>query len=189
MRKVAVIDNFDSFTYNIVHIVEKILGYDIRVFRNNEIEPSELEVFDDIILSPGPGLPGDAGITVPLIKKFYTSKKILGICLGHQAIAEVFGAKLKNLDTVFHGVSTNLNVLKDDGLFEGLPSSFKVGRYHSWVIDPSTIKGDIESIAIDDAENCMALSHKKYNVKGVQFHPESVLTEYGEQLLKNWLQS
>ncbi len=186
-RKVVVIDNYDSFTYNIVHIVEKILGYEISVFRNDEIRLEALSHFDDIIISPGPGLPKEAGITIPVIKKYSATKKILGVCLGHQAIAEAFGAQLKNLNTVYHGVSTGIEITKPDSLFNGLPKIISVGRYHSWVIDPSSIKGEIESIAVDDMGNCMALTHKKYNVKGLQFHPESVLTEYGEQILKNWL--
>lgn len=185
MSKVAIIDNYDSFTYNLVHLVEKILHQEITVYRNDEIEEGQLSEFDKLILSPGPGLPQDAGITKKVIEKYFQSKPILGVCLGHQAIGEVFGGKLVNLSNVFHGVATPIKIIKQDAVFSSIPAQIKVGRYHSWVV--TQLPEVLEVLATDNFGNIMALKHKHHNCYGVQYHPESILSEYGEQLLKNWL--
>lgn len=181
------LDNYDSFTYNLVHYIEKISGTDVNVYRNDEISIDEIQQYDKICLSPGPGLPAEAGIMSELIKGYYQEKSILGICLGMQAIAEVFGGRLKNLSEVQHGVARKTDVIKDDPFFENIPASFLCGRYHSWVVAEVDFPSDLEITAIDGDKNVMALRHKKYDLRGVQFHPESVLTEYGEQLIANWL--
>ncbi|HET6243438.1 MAG: aminodeoxychorismate/anthranilate synthase component II [Bacteroidetes bacterium] len=185
---ILILDNYDSFTYNLVHIIEKISDCTVHVHRNDKIKLEQIEHYDKIVLSPGPGLPSDAGILIPLIQRFYKTKSILGICLGHQAIAEVYGGNLINLDEVLHGVSLPVVVQKKDVIFDGIPNSFLTGRYHSWVVDKN-IPDALEVLARDKNGNVMALRHKEFDVKGVQFHPESVLTEFGEKLLKNWLYS
>lgn len=184
--KLLVLDNFDSFTFNLVHYIEQILNEKVTVKRNNEITLSEIEAYDKICLSPGPGLPSEAGILNDLIKTYSPSKNILGVCLGHQAIGEAFGATLINLPQVMHGVSRKTIVTKNDLLFNEMPKEFNCGRYHSWVVDVNA-NSDLEILATDEQGYVMALRHKKHNVRGVQFHPESVLTEHGLQLIKNWI--
>lgn len=186
---ILVLDNYDSFTYNLVHIVERLAQQKIDVYRNDKIALEEVNKYDKIILSPGPGLPSESGILLDLIKAYAPSKSILGVCLGEQAIGESFGAKLENLTDVFHGVAT-ICELTDvrSPLFQGLDKKFPVGRYHSWVVSTKDFpKDDLEITAVDKYGYIMALQHKKYDVQGVQFHPESVLSPDGEQILKNWL--
>jgi anthranilate synthase component II len=201
--KVLVFDNYDSFTYNLVHLVEKILGEKPDVVRNDEVPLERLAEYDKIILSPGPGLPSEAGLLIPLIKKYAATKSILGVCLGHQAIGEAFGGKLINLSSVYHGVATPVTILKRTTkketfsnthtarpqLFQDLPETIPVGRYHSWVIADESFPEELEITARDEAGYIMALQHKTYDVQGVQFHPESVLTPQGETILRNWLKS
>lgn len=184
---ILLIDNYDSFTYNLVHIIEKYSAAKVAVFKNDQIGLSDINKFDKILLSPGPGLPKDAGIMPELIKNFHPTKSILGVCLGMQAIGEAFGATLKNLETVMHGVKTPVHITHTDPLFNECPQTFQVGRYHSWVIDKTNLPSSLEIIAEDERHEIMALSHKTFDVKGVQFHPESILTEYGEQIILNWL--
>lgn len=200
--KILVFDNYDSFTYNLVHMVEKITHNKVDVYRNDQIALEKVKEYDKIILSPGPGIPVEAGLLLPLIKEYAPSKSILGVCLGHQAIGEAFGGTLINLSTVYHGVATPVSIAdeKENGkqtndrpalvqseLFKGMPSRFDVGRYHSWVIAPENFPSDLEITAYDDIGYIMALQHKTYDVQGVQFHPESVLTPEGERILRNWL--
>ena len=182
--EVLVIDNYDSFVYNIVHYVEA-LGAEVTVKRNDEISLEEVALFQKIIISPGPGLPKDAGITMDLIREFAHAKSILGICLGQQAIAEVFGSKLSNLSEVCHGVSRKISHRNNSSLFKGIPESFKVGLYYSWGV--TNISDELEITAIDENDVPMAIKHRQYDVEGVQFHPESVLTEHGKEILANWL--
>jgi anthranilate synthase component 2 len=185
--KILVLDNYDSFTYNLVHIIEKIGGCDVSVFRNDKIGLSQVEAYDKVVLSPGPGIPSEAGILMKLVKQYMTSKPILGVCLGHQAIAEVFGGKLINLSKVHHGVATQMKIIAKDYMFEGLPESYSVGRYHSWAVEKKSIPEDFVITAVDIEDEILAISHKKHDLKGVQFHPESILTEHGEKLMYNWL--
>lgn len=187
MIQVAVIDNYDSFTYNLVHYLEA-LNADVTVFRNDGFDLDELESFAKILLSPGPGLPGQAGLTKDIIRKFGPYKSILGVCLGLQAIGEVFDAKLLNVNKVFHGVATEITVLlPDELLFRNLPSSFPVGRYHSWVVDNKDFPSCLRVTSVDENGHIMSLRHETYDVRGVQFHPESILTPNGKDLLANWL--
>jgi anthranilate synthase component 2 len=193
--KILVFDNYDSFTYNLVHLVEKIIGEKVDVFRNDQIPMEDIQVYDKIILSPGPGLPSEAGMLLPLIKHYAASKSILGVCLGHQAIGEVFGGRLVNLSKVYHGVASPVNIIQrktitpsvSADLFNGLANGFMAGRYHSWVIDPAGFPESLEITATDASGHIMALRHKTYDVQGVQFHPESVLTPFGEVIMRNWL--
>ena len=184
---VLVLDNYDSFTYNLVHYLEKYSTSEIHVFRNDEILISEIEKYQNIVLSPGPGLPKDAGILCDVIKHFSSSKNILGICLGHQAIAEVFGADLYNLPEVYHGVAHNIKIIKQSKISEGIPNNFQAGRYHSWAVKKINLPECFDVLMEDDNEVIMALKHKNFNVYGLQFHPESIMTEYGEKLIENWL--
>ena len=184
-KKVLVIDNYDSFTYNLVHYMED-LDYEVSVVRNDEFSMDFVEKFDKILISPGPGIPDEAGQIKELIKRFCSTKSIMGVCLGHQAIGEVFGGKLKNLDSVFHGVATDIKIVSEDKVFKNIPKKIKVGRYHSWVVEK--LNDNLEVLASDNDGNIMALRHKDYKVWGVQFHPESILTEYGKDILKNWLE-
>lgn len=185
--KILVFDNYDSFTYNLVHLVEKITHSKTEVYRNDQIALEQVNEFDKIILSPGPGIPDEAGLLLPLIKEFASSKSILGVCLGHQAIGEAFGGKLENLSTVYHGVSTRCNLLVKYPLFDGLPDSIEVGRYHSWIIREEGFPDELEVTARDENGYIMALRHRTLDVQGVQFHPESVLTPCGEDIIRNWL--
>ncbi len=187
MARILVFDNYDSFTYNLVHLVEKLLGERVDVVRNDAIPLGKVAEYDKIILSPGPGIPSEAGLLLPLIKEYAPTKRILGVCLGHQAIGEVFGGKLVNLSTVYHGVATPVKVLRRDGVFEGMDEVLEVGRYHSWVLSDEGFPAELEVTARDDNGYIMGLRHRKFDVQGVQFHPESVLTPAGEQLMKNWL--
>lgn len=194
MRKILLLDNYDSFTYNLVQIVEEIVGSQIDVRRNNEIELADVAGYDKIILSPGPGIPEEAGILLPLIKAYAASKSIFGVCLGHQAIGEVFGGKLTNLTQVFHGIKSEIKLsaniqqsIYQHDWFLHLPSTIDVGRYHSWVIDETTVPDELEVTAYDHAGMIMAIRHKDFDVQGVQFHPESVLTPMGKTMIENWL--
>ncbi|HXB43693.1 MAG TPA: aminodeoxychorismate/anthranilate synthase component II [Puia sp.] len=210
--KILVLDNYDSFTYNLVHLVEKILHQKIDVYRNDQIALEKVKEYDKIILSPGPGIPEEAGLLLTLIKEYAATKSILGVCLGHQAIAEAFGGKLINLSKVYHGVATPVQVMIEEksivngqspialatnapvticrsrmDLFGGLENEILVGRYHSWIVSEEHFPGELEVTARDDNNYIMALQHKKYDVQGVQFHPESVLTPNGERIMRNWL--
>ena len=192
--RILVFDNYDSFTYNLVHLVEKITHTKVDVFRNDEITLDKVNEYDKIILSPGPGIPSEAGLLLPLIKQYAATKSILGVCLGHQAIGEAFGGTLTNLSKVYHGVATPVRVshpqrVAHPALFKGLPEELIVGRYHSWVISDENFPADLEVTATDDNGYIMALQHKTFDVQGVQFHPESVLTPEGEKILRNWLGS
>jgi anthranilate synthase component 2 len=190
VTRILVFDNYDSFTYNLVHLVEKLLKQKVEVFRNDRIPLERVKDYDKIILSPGPGVPSEAGQLLPLIREYAASKPILGVCLGHQAIGEAFGGQLVNLSTVYHGVATPVQVLKrDGGLFDGLPDTFEVGRYHSWVVSEEGFPAALEVTARDANGYIMGLRHKSLDVQGVQFHPESVLTPVGETILKNWLKA
>ena len=195
--KILVFDNYDSFTYNLVHLVEKITGEKVDVFRNDKLPLEQVQQYDKIILSPGPGIPSEAGLLLPLIKAYAPTKSILGVCLGHQAIGEAFGGTLVNLSTVFHGVATFIettvnqpttnNQQPTTSIFAGLPAKIEVGRYHSWVISDENFPEELTITARDENQYIMALQHKTYDVTGVQFHPESVLTPEGEKMMRNWL--
>lgn len=190
--KILIFDNYDSFTYNLVHMVERITNEKTDVYRNDRISLESISEYDKIILSPGPGLPCESGLLLPLIKKFAPSKSIMGVCLGQQAIAEVFGGKLINLKNVYHGVATKVMVdehrtkMQND-VFKDLPSELDAGRYHSWVVDNEDFPDDLEITARDENGLIMGLRHKTFDVQGVQFHPESVLTPDGEKMIRNWL--
>jgi len=203
--KILVFDNYDSFTYNLVHLVEKITHEKVDVYRNDQIPMEKVKDYDKIILSPGPGIPEEAGLLLPLIKEYASSKSILGVCLGHQAIGQAFGGELINLSSVFHGVATPVRVGNGQssmvnkgnspltihhsrlGLFDGLPETIEVGRYHSWVVSKENFPNELEITAEDETGMIMGLQHKTYDVQGVQFHPESVLTPMGEEIMRNWL--
>lgn len=186
MKKILVIDNYDSFTYNLVHYLED-LNCEVTVKRNDKLTLEEADAFEKIVLSPGPGIPDEAGLLKQIIKTYAPTKSILGVCLGQQAIGEVFGGSLENLDHVFHGVATQVSVSVDDEpLFNGLNKAFEVGRYHSWVVN-TNLPDCLEATSFDDNGQIMSLRHKVYDVKGVQYHPESVLTPDGKQILKNWV--
>jgi len=190
MDKILVIDNYDSFTYNLVHYIEHLTGKRPAVFRNDEISLEEVGHYDRIVLSPGPGIPAEAGICLDVIKRYSSEKNILGVCLGHQAIGEAFGANLINLKNVYHGLSTQVIVLDNkDILFKDIPVTFNAGRYHSWVVSNNNLPDCLKVTCIDNSQMIMAIKHKDFNVYGVQFHPESVLTEYGELIIKNWLEA
>jgi anthranilate synthase component 2 len=201
VTRILVFDNYDSFTYNLVHLVEKLTHQKVEVHRNDRIPLEKVKEFDKIILSPGPGVPSEAGLLLPLIREYAASKSILGVCLGHQAIGEAFGGQLVNLSTVYHGVATPVNILRRGAaggaggkgaavdLFEGLPDTLEVGRYHSWVISEEGFPAELEVTARDANNYIMGLRHTSLDVQGVQFHPESVLTPQGEQILKNWLKN
>lgn len=184
--KCVIIDNYDSFTYNLVHLIKE-LGADVTVVRNNQFSLEELAAFDRIVLSPGPGIPSETGQLLDVIRRYAGVKPILGVCLGHQAIGEVFGAKLENLSDVFHGVTTEARQLVDTPLFDGLPEHFLVGRYHSWVVAKTSFPDCLEMIAESNEGMIMALRHRTHNVYGIQFHPESVLTPDGKRIMENWL--
>lgn len=185
---ILVFDNYDSFTYNLVHIVEKIAGKKVAVYRNDKIDLDAVKKYDKIILSPGPGLPAESGILLPLIKEYAPSKSMLGVCLGQQAMAEVFGGALENIAEVHHGVATKcMQTENKSTLFQGLPQAFWVGRYHSWIVREEDFPDTLKITARDENGMIMALEHKTYDVKGMQFHPESVLTPDGETILRNWI--
>ncbi|NAW50267.1 aminodeoxychorismate/anthranilate synthase component II [Elizabethkingia argentiflava] len=186
--KILVLDNYDSFTYNLVQMIENILDQGVDVFRNNEISLEEVDRYDKIILSPGPGIPAEAGILLELVQKYASKKDILGVCLGQQAIAESFGGKLINLTEIYHGVATEVKILKKNALlFKDLPPAFEAGRYHSWAVSDENFPEALEITAVDNKGMIMALQHKIYNTHAVQFHPESILTPLGEKILSNFL--
>ncbi len=186
--KILIFDNYDSFTYNLVHLVKE-LGYtDVDVIRNDKIDLTDVAKYDKIILSPGPGIPSEAGLLLPLIKEYAAIKSILGVCLGHQAIGEAFGANLKNLEGVYHGVTSNAEIISNNYLFDGLDKNQEIGRYHSWIVDSEDLPDCFIVTAKDDNGQIMAMSHREYDVHGVQFHPESVLTPNGVQIVKNFLE-
>lgn len=194
MSKILILDNYDSFTYNLVQMVENIIKKKVAVFRNDEISLNQVNDFDKIILSPGPGIPNEAGILLPLIKQYAASKSILGVCLGHQAIGEAFGGRLTNLTRVFHGVATKIELKKDleksafnNDWFKGLENEIEVGRYHSWVVDREEFPKELEVTSWDEHGMIMSLKHHVYDVQGVQFHPESLLTPLGRTMIENWL--
>lgn len=184
-----VLDNYDSFTYNLVHILKEISGSTVDVYRNDEVDTGDLTGYDKMIISPGPGIPDEAGITKKLLKRFASTKSILGVCLGCQAIAEIFGGSLINLERVYHGVKTDVIITdREDKLFQDVPPVFEAGRYHSWVINDKDLPSRLRVTARDNDNLVMAVSHVDYDVKGVQFHPESVMTGYGKKILRNWLE-
>lgn len=190
--KILIFDNYDSFTYNLVHVVEKIIHGKVDVYRNDKIALEKIKEYDKIILSPGPGLPIESGLLLPLIKEYASSKSILGVCLGQQAITESFGGNLVNLKTVFHGVATKIKINEkrtpsQNDVFNSLPNELEVGRYHSWIVNKENFPADLEITAEDENGYIMALRHKTFDVQGVQFHPESVLTPMGEKMMRNWL--
>ena len=187
MKKIFVIDNYDSFTYNLVHYLEE-LGAEVMVKRNDQFDLSEPENYEYLLLSPGPGIPDEAGLLKETIKKYALTKKILGVCLGQQAIGEVFGASLINLDTVFHGVATPVEVSEEDVLFQGLPKTFEVGRYHSWVVK-TPLPENLIATSFDENQQLMSFRHKSLPIRAVQFHPESILTLHGKKILENWINS
>ena len=184
--KIVIIDNYDSFTYNLSHLVKE-LGAEVTVYRNDQFQLNQLEVFDKIILSPGPGIPSEAGLLLDVIRTYAGRKPILGVCLGHQAIGEVFGGKLTNLSDVYHGIATEGTQFGIDPIFSGLPKRIIMGRYHSWVVDRVDFPSCLEITAVSDDGQIMALRHRNYNIHGIQFHPESVLTPEGRTIIKNWL--
>ena len=184
---VVIIDNYDSFTYNLAHLVKE-LGAKVDVLRNYQFKIEELEQYDKIILSPGPGVPEEAGLLLDVIRTYSGKKSILGVCLGEQAIGQVFGGRLVNLSKVFHGVQTDIQLTEPDYIFRGLPARIPVGRYHSWVVDTENFPETLAITAVSPEGQIMALKHREYNVRGIQFHPESVLTPDGKQIMANWLQ-
>ncbi len=185
--KILVLDNYDSFTYNLVHIIRE-LGHEMDICRNDKIQLEEVNKYDKILLSPGPGIPEEAGIMKEVIKSYASTKSILGVCLGHQGIAEAFGAKLFNIPNVLHGVTSKVKITdKKERLFKGLPDQFEVCHYHSWAVVMESIPSDVMMTAINSDGLVMAVAHKKFDVRGVQFHPESIMTEHGKKIMENWL--
>ncbi len=185
-QAILVLDNYDSFTYNLVHML-RALDQEVEVFRNDEITLTDVDQYEKILLSPGPGIPKEAGILCEVIQQFGASKSILGVCLGHQAIGEVYGAKLYNLPEVLHGIPKETVLNETKGLFEGIPTRFEAARYHSWVVDKNSLPNQLIATAVDDEGEIMALRHETYDVQGVQFHPESILTPFGKNIIINWL--
>lgn len=189
MKKIVVIDNYDSFTFNLVHYLEA-LNAEVTVYRNDEFELEDLASFDKILLSPGPGIPDEAGLLKKVIFTYAATKSILGICLGHQAIAECFNLKLKNLESTLHGVSSKVKIIdNNENLFNAIPSEFEVGHYHSWIVDDKITSPDIIITSLDSKNQIMSIRHSKYDVKGIQFHPESILTPLGKMILQNWIEN
>lgn len=185
--KVVIIDNYDSFTYNLSHLIKE-LGADVTVYRNDQFAMQQLEAFDKIVLSPGPGIPSEAGLLLDVIREYAGRKPILGVCLGHQAIGEAFGGTLTNLPDVFHGVATPCHLTAEDYIFEGIGRDFEIGRYHSWVVDTLHFPDCLEVTSVSDEGYIMSLRHRQYDIRGIQYHPESVLTKAGKTILKNWLE-
>ena len=184
--KIVIIDKYDSFTYNLSHLLKE-LGAEVTVVRNDQFELEDLEAYNKIILSPGPGIPSEAGLLCDVIRTYAGRKPILGVCLGHQAIGEVFGAKLENLSDVFHGVATSCHIVADEPIFSGMERDITIGRYHSWVVSREDFPDCLEITAVSDEGQIMALRHRELNVRGIQFHPESVLTPDGKKMLQNWM--
>ncbi|SIT03282.1 anthranilate synthase component 2 [Kaistella chaponensis] len=188
--KILVFDNYDSFTYNLVQMIEQIMGEKVEVFRNDQIELAEIEKYDKIVLSPGPGIPSEAGILLELIKKYAPTKSILGVCLGQQAIAEAFGGSLINLTEIYHGVATTAQTIKKEAmLLRDLPQNLEVGRYHSWAVNPEDFPEELEITSVDENGMIMSLQHKTYDVHAVQYHPESILTPDGRKIIENFLKN
>jgi len=188
MMKILVLDNYDSFTYNLVQYIERVIKQEVDVKRNDQLLLEEVDAYDKILISPGPGIPREAGLTLDLIREYGSSKSILGVCLGHQAIAEAYGGSIKNLSKVYHGVRGQMKqLIANEYLFEGVPGLFDAGRYHSWVVEHQTLPRELEITVENDEGYIMALRHRVHDVKGVQFHPESVLTEYGGRMILNWI--
>lgn len=185
--KILVFDNYDSFTYNLVHYLEQVSDAEIDVRRNDKIRLEEVGKYDKILLSPGPGIPSEAGILLDVIRTYASSKSILGVCLGQQAIAEAFGGSIRNMEEVFHGVSTPVEIIADDGLFSDVPRQLSVGRYHSWCVSQDDLPECLEVTARDEHGTIMALRHREFRIKAVQFHPESILTEHGLKMIENWV--
>jgi anthranilate synthase component 2 len=196
VKKILVFDNYDSFTYNLVHLIENILNEKVDVFRNDEIAIDDIAKYEKILLSPGPGIPAEAGILLPLIERYAPTHSILGVCLGHQAIAEAFGGKLENLSKVYHGLATPVMMVEDikeshhkNDWFNGLGKTQIVGRYHSWVVREESFPNELEITSNDENSMIMSLRHKQFDIQGVQFHPESILTPTGEFMMRNWLKT
>lgn len=190
MERILIFDNYDSFTYNLLHLTEMVTSIPVDVFRNDQIPLDDIDRYSHIILSPGPGIPEEAGLLLPLIQRYVETKKILGVCLGHQAIAQALGGRLVNLDKVYHGIATSIETTDDPGfLFKGLPSAFMVGRYHSWVAEEASLPASLRITARDSNHQIMGIQHINKAVAGVQFHPESILTEHGAELLRNFFTS
>jgi len=187
MKKILIFDNYDSFTYNLLHTVQSLGHTDVDVIRNDRMRLEEVEQYDKIILSPGPGLPEEAGLLLPLIERYAATKSILGVCLGHQAIGQLFGAKLENIPFVFHGVQTPAQIVAEDYLFAGLPEEIEVGRYHSWIVSRESFPSELQITALDKEGTIMALRHRTLDLHGVQFHPESILTPQGTAIIRNFL--
>ena len=187
MKKILIFDNYDSFTYNLLHTVQSLGHSDVDVIRNDRMTLEEVERYDKIILSPGPGLPEEAGLLLPLIERYAATKCILGVCLGHQAIGQLFGAKLENIPHVFHGVQTPAQIVAEDYLFAGLPEEMEVGRYHSWIVSSENFPPELQITALDKEGTIMALRHRTLDLHGVQFHPESILTPQGTAIIRNFL--
>jgi anthranilate synthase component II len=188
MEKIIVLDNYDSFTYNLVHYIESNPNYEVDIYRNDEVSIEHINNYNTIILSPGPGLPKDAGILKQVIQRYASTKKILGVCLGMQAIGEVFGANLQNLNKVLHGVATKITITQaNDLLYKGIPEKINVGRYHSWIISNSNLPNNLIVTATDENNQIMSIKHQDYNVYGVQYHPESILTPLGKKIINNFL--
>lgn len=187
MKKILIFDNYDSFTYNLLHTVQSLGHTDVDVIRNDRMTLEEVERYDKIILSPGPGLPEEAGLLLPLIERYAATKCILGVCLGHQAIGQLFGAKLENIPHVFHGVQTPAQIIAEDYLFAGLPEEMEVGRYHSWIVSSENFPSELQITALDKEGTIMALRHRTLDLHGVQFHPESILTPQGTAIIRNFL--
>ena len=187
MKKILIFDNYDSFTYNLLHTVQSLGHTDVDVIRNDRMTLEEVERYDKIILSPGPGLPEEAGLLLPLIERYAATKCILGVCLGHQAIGQLFGAKLENIPHVFHGVQTPAQIVAEDYLFAGLPEEMEVGRYHSWIVSRDNFPSELQITALDKEGTIMALRHRTLDLHGVQFHPESILTPQGTAIIRNFL--
>lgn len=187
--RIILIDNYDSFTYNLLHVFEEILGVEVVVKRNDKLTLDEIDSFDAIVLSPGPGIPSEAGLLLPIIEQYADKKPILGVCLGHQAIAEAFGGSLINLSDVFHGVESDIQVVRPTTIFDNIESPITVGRYHSWIVERETLPSCLEVTAISDEGQIMAIQHVDRPIYGIQFHPESVLTPEGKQMIENFVKS
>ena len=189
MKKILVIDNYDSFTYNLVHYIESLTGRRPDVFRNDEVSFDLVDEYDKIVLSPGPGIPEEAGICLELIRKYAGKKSILGVCLGHQAIGEAFGGRLVNLDNVYHGVTASVSVTDPhDRMYKGIPPTFIAGRYHSWIVERNSLPGCLRITCVDENDLIMGIRHNEFDIRGVQFHPESVMTESGMDIIRNWIE-
>lgn len=187
MKKLLILDNYDSFTYNLVQLIDQQGDWEYVVAKNDEIELEEVENFDKILLSPGPGLPSEAGIMPNLIQQYKSSKSILGVCLGHHAIAEAFGGKLYNFSQPVHGIQRKVNLLSEESIFQDIPNHFQVGLYHSWAVSLQSFPKELEQVAMSEKGVLMALRHRDYDIKGVQFHPESIMTPHGNKMISNWL--